>query len=59
MTRTVKQNQLTSECWIVQFTGLQECDTCEFADTIECGGQNIRKTGKKENGLAVPLGEKV
>jgi len=53
--RTVSQSNLTGECWTVQFSGLKACDTCEYKDTEDCGGQNIRKTGKNELGLKVPL----
>ena len=51
----VNQNEMTSECWIVQFGGLAACDTCEFVDTDECGGEEIRKLAKNEKGFSVPL----
>lgn len=53
--RTIRQDRLTSECWIVQMWGLKYCDTCEFKDTDECGGKNIRLTGRNEKGLRVPV----
>ena len=53
--RTIKQKNLTSECWSVQFSGLEYCDTCEFKDTKNCGGQKIRKTGKNDKGIKVPI----
>ena len=55
--KRIPQNQMTSECWIVQLSDVQTCDTCEFIDTDECGGQDIRSTGKNEKGFKVPLGE--
>jgi len=54
----VKQDNLSAECWIVQLFGLANCKTCEYRDTPECGGQQIRTTGKNELGHNVPLGEK-
>ena len=56
--RTVTQTDMTSECWLIQFNGLSYCETCEFKDLPqECGGMNIRKTGKNEKGFKVPLGK--
>jgi len=57
--RTIKQSELTSECWGIQMAGPEKCETCEFRDTPECGGQDIRKTGKNKLGHAVPLGVKI
>lgn len=54
--RSIPQNQMTSECWMVQMHGLEECEKCELKDTNECGGENIRKTGKNSKGHPVPLG---
>jgi hypothetical protein len=39
--------------------GLSECDTCPLKDTDECGGENIRKTGKNSLGYTVPVGEEM
>jgi len=55
VSKTINQGDLTSECWMVQMFGTLRCETCEFKDTPECGGKNIRKTGKNEKGLEVPL----
>lgn len=55
--KTIKQNELTGECWFVQVWGTEKCKTCEFRDSEDCGGQEIRKTGKNEKGHKVPLGE--
>ena len=52
---TIKQNELTAECWLVQFQGFSACETCEVKDTKECGGSNIRKTKKNEKGFSIPL----
>lgn len=53
--KTVNQNRLTSECWLVQFNGLSECDKCEVKNTSKCGGKRIRSTGKNELGYSVPI----
>lgn len=60
--RLVPQDQMTAECWFVQAWGLDYCKTCEYYGTEkkphrECGGKNIRKTGKNEKGFSVPLGK--
>ena len=45
----MKQSELTSECWSIQMWGIEKCDSCEFLNTDECGGQDIReKLLKKE-----------
>jgi len=53
--RQVRQSNLTSECWNVQVWGLERYDECEFKGTSECGGQEIRKTGKNKKGHKVPI----
>lgn len=53
--RTVRQRNLTGECWLVQMWGLDHCKTCEYKGSSECGGQEIRKKGKNEKGLDVPV----
>ena len=58
-TKTVKQNELTSECWSVQVWGLEYCDTCEYLNTAECGGKRIRKVGKNAQGHDIPIGKEV
>jgi len=47
-TKEINQDNLTSECWLIQFNGLKACDTCEYLNTSECGGINIRKKLLKE-----------
>lgn len=54
-TKIIKQADLTGECWLVQFRGLEACKTCEFKGTDQCGGKEIRKTLKNEKGILVPL----
>jgi len=51
--KMVRQADLTDECWMVQAFGTSTCKSCEYRDTAECGGQQIRKTGKNEKGLDV------
>ena len=46
--RTINQKDLTFECWMVQFWGLDHCTTCEYKDKRVCGGMEIRKTGKNK-----------
>jgi len=53
--RQVRQSNLSAECMLIQVWGPSSCDTCEVRGTPQCGGQNIRKTGKNENGLEVPV----
>ena len=53
--KTINQSHLSSECWLIQFSGLKACKTCEAKNTDECGGKNIIKTGKNELGFNVPL----
>lgn len=51
--KTIKQDQLTAECWLVQMWGTSNCETCEAKGTSECGGQKILKTGRNEKGVKV------
>jgi len=53
-TKTINQANLSSECWMVQFNGLTACESCEYLDTEDCGGKEIRKNGKNEKGIKVP-----
>lgn len=53
--RRVKQKNLSSECWLVQIWGLDYCKTCEYRNSAECGGKNIRKMGENEHGHRVPV----
>ena len=53
--KTISQANLTPECWNVQVWGLEKCKTCEYRKSKECGGKNIRKTGKNAKGLTVPI----
>ena len=54
--RSVPQSDLTAECWMIQFMGPDACKECAVRDTDECGGKEIRKTGKNAKGKTVPLG---
>jgi len=51
--KRVKQANLTGECWMVQIWGTQYCLTCPYKDTKECGGPQIRQTGKNEKGIEI------
>jgi len=51
--KTILQKKLTAECWMVQAFGTTACESCEFKDADECGGQEIRKTGRNEKGYVI------
>ena len=53
--RQVRQGNLTGECWMVQFNGRDYCETCEYKGTPDCGGKEIRLSGKNTKGLDVPV----
>ncbi len=53
--KTVKQSDMSAECWSVQIWGKEHCKTCEFLNTRNCGGKKIRKTNMNEKGLQIPL----
>jgi hypothetical protein len=53
--KSIKQSDLTGECWIVQFSGIKACEECEYLNTSDCGGKKIRKTLMNEKGKKVPL----
>jgi len=38
-----KQSEMTSDCWSIQFEGLEACIDCEFKDTDNCGGGQTLK----------------
>jgi len=59
MARTIPAIKMTAECWLVQWSGLSICDSCQFVDSDECGGEEIRETGKNSRGFEVPLGEAI
>ena len=48
--KEIKQSDLTSDCWGVQFWGLVECDHCEYRGTKDCGGGATLKRLQKEAG---------
>jgi len=41
--KIIKQSQLTSDCFFIQFNGLDACKNCELLHKKDCGGKNIRK----------------
>jgi hypothetical protein len=53
---TVKQSELTSECWLIQIQGLKACESCELKDTSHCGGEKIRVIKENKKGYTVPIG---
>jgi len=54
--KIIKQGDLSSECLIVQMFGTSSCASCEYKNR-DCGGKEIRKTGKNSKGLDVrPMG---
>ena len=43
-TKTIDQSNLTSDCWLIQFNGLEACKNCKVKNTPDCGGGKILKT---------------
>ena len=41
--KQIDQSKLTGDCWIIQFEGISACTHCEYLNTKDCGGKNIRK----------------
>ena len=41
--KTIDQKTLTSDCWLIQFTGLEACDTCDQKGKRHCGGGETLK----------------
>ena len=54
---TAPQDKLTAECWMIQIQGLTACAECQYRDTPECGGKELRR--KMLAGKAKPVGRKV
>jgi hypothetical protein len=50
-TKVIDQDQLSSECWLIQFQGKSACDHCEYKGKRECGGKDILKKGKNNKGV--------
>ena len=49
-TKQIYQKDFTSDCWMVQFWGIDYCSgngnpasACEYLGKKECGGERIRK----------------
>lgn len=36
--KEIDQSSLTSDCWLIQFSGLSACESCECRNTEDCGG---------------------
>lgn len=56
--KTVKQSSLSAECWLVQIWGKAYCKKCDLRGTEDCGGKQIRKTGRNSKGIRVPVPSK-
>jgi hypothetical protein len=41
--KMIDQSSLTDECWIIQMDGPKACEKCEYRDTEDCGGKELRK----------------
>jgi hypothetical protein len=41
--KKINQGSLTSECWLIQMSGLTACNSCPVVNTEDCGGERIRK----------------
>lgn len=46
--KTIDQSTLTGDCWPVQWSGLQACESCEYKGTKECGGGATLKKLKRK-----------
>lgn len=46
--KEISSSNITSDCWPIQFYGLDACKKCEYKNTKECGGKNIIKKLKKK-----------
>jgi len=46
--KEIDQSKLTSDCWMIQFKGLEACENCEFKNTDECGGGETLKKFKND-----------
>jgi hypothetical protein len=54
--RTIKQKDMTGECWLIQMYGTSACNNCECrTKPSQCGGLAIRETGENSKGKKVPL----
>lgn len=40
-TYTVKQRELTSDCWLIQIQGIEACKECDYWGTRDCDGKKI------------------
>jgi hypothetical protein len=45
--KELDQSSLTSDCWAIQFWGLDECKKCELRGTSKCGGEKTLRRMKK------------
>jgi len=59
LVKEINQKELSSECWLIQFTGLKACEKCEFLNKSDCGGKRIREKLVNERGFIVPLGGEI
>ena len=41
--KEIKQSELNSDCWLIQFNGLKACQKCDLKNTKDCGGGNTLK----------------
>ncbi|MBC8389820.1 MAG: hypothetical protein H8E13_17480 [Actinobacteria bacterium] len=48
-TKYIDQDDLVSDCWLIQFDGLNTCENCELKGTDECGGGETLKKLLKKN----------
>ena len=46
-TKIIKQSELTSSCWTIQIWGIEKCKECEYLNSADCGGKDIRKLIKE------------
>jgi len=44
--KEIDQSKMTSDCFMIQFSGLEACSKCEYKNTKECGGGQTLKNLK-------------
>ena len=47
--KQIDQNKLTSDCWLIQFRGLEACEDCDLKNTNQCGGGKTLKKFIKQS----------
>lgn len=54
-TEIARLERLTKECNDIQLWGKKVCKDCLLKNHKNCGGKQIKKTGKNSKGFVVPI----